>query len=148
MGHKGDMEARYSTNKGQLPETLIEDMRRAFAASSEYLETTPQPKQDKRELPLEMWRQQAKLYGINPMKVKIKKERELVKELSLDEEQQLLTAEIKKVTKPKLNSNGKPYKSKIIGEKELVTHVEEGWEVIKELNKRRFLIRRSNHIAI
>jgi len=28
MGHKGDIEARYTTNKGRLPEDVVEDMRR------------------------------------------------------------------------------------------------------------------------
>lgn len=30
MGHKGDMEARYTTNKGRLPNEVIEDMRKAY----------------------------------------------------------------------------------------------------------------------
>ncbi|NQT08863.1 hypothetical protein HQ586_07290 [Candidatus Bathyarchaeota archaeon] len=37
MGHAGDMLARYTVNKGRLPEELIEDMRRSFANSEEYL---------------------------------------------------------------------------------------------------------------
>jgi hypothetical protein len=145
MGHKGDMEARYSTNKGKLPDILIEDMRQAFAASSEYLETTPHPKQDKQEMLLEMWRQQAKLYGIDPMKVRIEKERELGKELSLDEEQELLTTEIKRLTLPQLNNNGKSFQSKIVSEEELASCIEEGWEIIRGLSKRRFLLKKPNH---
>jgi hypothetical protein len=39
MGHKGNMEARYTTNKGRLPESVIEDMREAYRRSLEYLET-------------------------------------------------------------------------------------------------------------
>ena len=39
MGHKGDIEARYTTNKGRLPDTVIEDMREAYKRSLEYLET-------------------------------------------------------------------------------------------------------------
>jgi hypothetical protein len=39
MGHKGDMEARYTTNKGRLPISVIEDMREAYRRSLEYLET-------------------------------------------------------------------------------------------------------------
>jgi hypothetical protein len=42
MGHRGDMEARYTTNKGRLPEELIEDMRNAYSKSLEYLETKQQ----------------------------------------------------------------------------------------------------------
>jgi hypothetical protein len=39
MGHKGDIEARYTTNKGRLPENVVEDMREAYRRSLEYLET-------------------------------------------------------------------------------------------------------------
>ncbi len=39
MGHKGDIEARYTTNKGRLPDAVIEDMRRTFINSEEYLST-------------------------------------------------------------------------------------------------------------
>jgi hypothetical protein len=42
MGHKGDMEARYTTNKGRLPPNFIEDMREAYRKSLEYLETRQQ----------------------------------------------------------------------------------------------------------
>lgn len=30
MGHKGDMEARYSTNKGRLPQEMVDEMREAY----------------------------------------------------------------------------------------------------------------------
>ena len=39
MGHKGDIENRYTTNKGRLPETVIENMRDAYRRSQEYLQT-------------------------------------------------------------------------------------------------------------
>ena len=38
MGHKGDIEAVYSTNKRLLPET-IEEMRSAYTRASKYFET-------------------------------------------------------------------------------------------------------------
>lgn len=123
-------------------------MRNSFAASSEYLETTPRPERDKKEMLLEMWRQQAQMYGIDPMKVRIEKERELGKELSFDEEKELLTAEIRKLTIPQLGNNGKPYRSKIISENELPLYIEDGWEIVKELSNRKFLIKRSNHVVI
>ena len=40
MGHRGDIEARYTTNKGRLPEDVVENMREAYARSQEYLQTT------------------------------------------------------------------------------------------------------------
>ena len=38
MGHKGDIEARYSTNK-RLPPDMIEEMRSAYIRASKYFET-------------------------------------------------------------------------------------------------------------
>ena len=37
MGHKGDIEARYTTNKGRLTDEMISDMRRAYSKSQEFL---------------------------------------------------------------------------------------------------------------
>jgi len=39
MGHKGDIENRYTTNKSKLPENVIEDMRQAYVRCQEYLQT-------------------------------------------------------------------------------------------------------------
>ena len=38
MGHKGSMEARYTTNKGMLPEMLIREMRESFVRAEEFLD--------------------------------------------------------------------------------------------------------------
>ena len=39
MGHKGDIEARYSTNKGRLPPTMVEEMREAYKKCEPLLST-------------------------------------------------------------------------------------------------------------
>ena len=38
MGHKGSMESKYTTNKGMLPEVLLQEMRESFARSEEFLD--------------------------------------------------------------------------------------------------------------
>lgn len=38
MGHKGSMEAKYTTNKGVLPDALVKEMREAFKRSEEFLD--------------------------------------------------------------------------------------------------------------
>ncbi len=38
MGHKGSMEARYTTNKGVLPNALVNEMKNAFKRSQEFLD--------------------------------------------------------------------------------------------------------------
>jgi hypothetical protein len=48
MGHKGDIENRYTINKGRLPEAVIEDMREAYRRSQEYLQTTKREATEKR----------------------------------------------------------------------------------------------------
>ena len=68
MGHKGDMEARYTTNKGKLTEQMTEDMRRAFEQSQVFLSTDgiKDSEADRRKMLVGMWRQQAKMYGLDP----------------------------------------------------------------------------------
>jgi len=88
--------------------------------------------------------EQARLYGIDPMKVRI--EKEIGNELSLDEEQELLKNETKKITVPQ-NNDTKPYTSKIVTEEELPHYVGEGWDIAKELSNGRFLIRKSNNVG-
>jgi hypothetical protein len=39
MRHKGDIEARYSTNKGRLPPEMIEEMRQSYSRCERYLST-------------------------------------------------------------------------------------------------------------
>jgi pyruvate kinase len=38
MGHKGDIENRYTTNKHKFPEEVVEDMREIYKRSQEYLQ--------------------------------------------------------------------------------------------------------------
>ena len=38
MGHNGSIESRYTTNKGRLPDVLLNEMRDAFGRSEEYLD--------------------------------------------------------------------------------------------------------------
>jgi hypothetical protein len=147
MGHKGDIEARYTTNKGRLTPEMIEDMRRAYLASDIYLTTQQVSSDDSKlkELLLQQWRQQAEMYGIDPNKVKLEKKRE-VGELGVDEEIKTLQLEIVKRTAPQtqvngtsyVNKNGKEYK--IIGEYKLVEYLNNGWDLVKEINGDKFLI--------
>lgn len=41
LGHKGDMSARYSVNRGKLPPTLLEEMRAAYHRCEPFLSTNP-----------------------------------------------------------------------------------------------------------
>jgi len=50
MGHKGDIEARYSTNKGVLPPDMVEDMRNAYKACKSFLTTLIKPLEESLEI--------------------------------------------------------------------------------------------------
>lgn len=148
MGHSGSIEATYTVNK-MLPDWQIEEMRKVFKQYVEpKLSTIPLNEPVSREeLALDAIRKVAAAFDIDPLKVRIEKQTELKRELKLDEEMELLQNEIKLKTNISNTTNNRPYQSKIIDEKEIVQHVEEGWEIIRELNDQRFLIKRQNHIS-
>ncbi len=142
MGHTGDIESRYTTNKGVLPVTLVEDMRQAFIRCEPYLCTMQDKGGDKKEMLLEMWREQARLYGIDPLKVKIEKQRELKRELGQDEEKDAIRSEIAKlaVHPQKLRTGSIGGKTKLVTEEELTTYLNRGWQLAKELRSGKMLI--------
>jgi len=138
MGHKGDIEARYTTNKGVLPIDLIEDMRLAYLRCEPYICTAQQETVDKKIMLLEMWREQAKLYGIDPVKVKIEKQKKLKREPDTDEEKEALQQEIKKLQfKPeKLKQDKTRFKNKLVRERDLEKHLNAGWEMVQTVNSK------------
>lgn len=50
MGHKGDIEARYSTSKGRLPPDMIEEMRVAYKRCEPLLQTTKAEVEDEERI--------------------------------------------------------------------------------------------------
>lgn len=140
MGHKGDMEARYTTNKGRLTTELVEDMRRAFAQSEQFLCTdlNVDAVQDKKQLLLEMWKEQATLYGIDPLKIKIEKQRN-DGPVPVENKIEAIKTAIQESMKEKENER---YDSRLVDEDDLVLYVKKGWDVVKELSSGRILIRK------
>ena len=94
---------------------------------------------------LQQWRQQAELYGIDPMKVKIEKEQD-GGELGADDEIKALQMEIVRRTTSDDHTNGDSSNNgnnknhKIVKEDELVDHLNKGWSLVKEINGDKFLI--------
>jgi len=100
-GHKGDMEARYSTNKCVLPPDIIEDMRKCYRECEAFLNTAAQPLEQSsiiKEAKVEALKSIAKsLLDIDLVEVKIAKEKELGRELDKEEEIQLFEEEIRRM---------------------------------------------------
>lgn len=149
MGHKGDIEARYTTDK-KLPQDVIEDMRRVYKTCEPFLVTQVQEvdKSEIKKMLLKQWQQQAEMYNINLMDIKIQKEKE-VGEADPDDEIKAIQQEIVKVTAPHLQPPGTAYinnkgrEHKIVKEKQLVKHLNDGWELVREINGQKYLIKKS-----
>jgi site-specific recombinase XerC len=140
MGHKGDIEARYSTNKGVLPPDMIEDMRKAYRECEPFLTTLSKPLEETsviKEAKVEALKSIAKsLLGIDLVEVKVAREKELGRELSKDEELELFENELKKLREGKHNPQ------RIVKENELEDFLKEGWQFVSVLPSQRILIRK------
>ena len=143
MGHKGDIEARYSTAKRRLPPDMVDEMRVSYSRCEPLLISTAPPI-DKPSVAKEAQIQAIKsiaksLYGIDSMDIKIAKERETGREISLDEEIVMMEDELKKF---RTGGNGSG-EHKVIEESELVNYLDEGWQIVREMNHGgKFLVRR------
>jgi hypothetical protein len=97
-GHKGDIEARYSTNKGRLPPDMVEDMREAYRRCEPFLSTMAQPLEQTnvmRVAKIEALKAIAKnVFDLDLVEVRLAKETELGRDLSLDDELKLYEEEL------------------------------------------------------
>ncbi|MFH0748965.1 MAG: site-specific integrase [Candidatus Bathyarchaeota archaeon] len=139
-GHKGDIESRYSTNKGRLPEEMIEGMREAYRACEQFLSTVAQPLEQSsivKEAKLEALKSIAKnLLGLDLMDVKVAKEKEAGREISTDEEIELFEYEIQKMREAREDPQI------IVGEGELESYLRDGWQFVSVLPSEKILIRK------
>lgn len=140
MGHRGDIEARYSTNKGVLTPDMIEDMRKCYKDCEPFLSTLTQPLEQSSvilEAKTEALKSMAKsLLGIDLLEVKIAKEKEMGKELNPNETLQLFEDELKKLR------DGQHNPQRIVREEELERHLAEGWHFVSTLPSQRILVKK------
>ncbi|MEM1547385.1 MAG: site-specific integrase [Candidatus Methanomethylicia archaeon] len=92
----------------------------------------------RKQIALEAIRRFAEAFGIDPLKIRIEREKELNRELTVDEEIQLITNMMKK-----MREGSDP---KIVKEDELEKYLTNGWDVQTILPSGRILIRRRNII--
>lgn len=136
MGHVGDIEARYTTNKGRLPPDLVEDMRDAYRRSLPFLETA-RPEDREAELKVLFRRQMLIVAGMTETEVD---------KMDLDA---LADAELQRIVRQKLvgasmpegNGNGNGSRQKIVPLSALETYIEQGWEWITQLPDDRAVVR-------
>ena len=148
MGHTGDMEARYTTNKGRLTEQMIEDMRGSFARSEPFLRAgdAGDDAGQRREAFLQSLRQQARAYGIDPSTIRM--------QAGDDGDGSYVDAGVdttgpgsgdtmpENAELPQDGPHEETYLAKIISSEELLSSVKRGWDPVKDMPDGKILLRR------
>ena len=131
-GHKGDISARYSTNK-KLTVDIIEEMRSTYVKCAPYLETGRRPLSDKEkeELNRDSKRWYLTVMGFSE------------KEIEDDKLLELSPEELQKKVREKINmatNNG--HSQKVVSMKEVRHYIEDlGWEYVKDLGDKEAIVK-------
>jgi hypothetical protein len=131
MGHKGDIEATYTTNKGRLPDEVVEDMRDTYRRCLGYLQTT-RPEGTSEEMIKEAFKKQLLLVA------GFKQEEIEGKDLAAmtDEEFQAMVRQ--RLLGAMMNNGAK---QKVICVKDIEDTVAQGWEFVALLPDDRAIMR-------
>jgi hypothetical protein len=132
MGHKGDIESRYTTNKQRLPESIIDDMRQAYGRSQEFLQTNEKPTTTKEVLAQSFREQLLLVAGFS------KDEIEQMNATTIDDTkfQEL----IRKKLVGSMQTNG-GVKQKAVHINEVAKYLALGWEFVANLPDKQVVIR-------
>ncbi len=138
MGHKGDIEARYTTNKGRLPQDLVDDMRDAYRRSAPFLETT-KVEGSEGELKVVFRRQMLAVAGLGEAEV-----------AKMDLEA-MTDADLQRIVRDRLlgtrlangNGSGNGSRQKVVLLSEVDAYIERGWEWVTQLPDNRAVLRLS-----
>jgi hypothetical protein len=119
---------------------MIEDMRKCYRECESFLSTATQPLEQAsilKEAKIEALKSIAKsLLGIELVDVKVAREKEVGRELNLDETLELFETELRKLR------DGTHNPQRIIRETELERYLAEGWHFVSILPSQRILIRK------
>ena len=157
MGHQGDMLSRYTTNKGKLPESVIESMRSAFRNCEEYLSTRKARGEDPEMTTirtmvesgvLDIQKPNVRAYllkklGIDDMEMKVARMREAG--LEEDEAEANVNAGelgLDPMSLEALRSKRVKNTKKIVSEDELLEHLDDGWDIFSTLPSGSIVVRK------
>ena len=131
MGHKGDIENRYTTNKQRLPESVVEDMRAAYARSEEFLQTKMNEETSEEKLKGSFRRQLLSVAGFG------KDEIDDMDVISISEEE-LQSLVRKKLLGTPTSDGGK---QKVVTVDEANGYLAKGWEFVAKLSNNKVVIK-------
>ena len=122
MGHKGDIENKYTTNKCRLPEKIVEDMRSSYAKCLEYLETD-RPRTSQDDIKIAFRKQILLAVGFKPTEV------EKMDLSAMDDE--TLHETIRQRLAGVMIGNGQ--RQKVVPVDDVEIYIAEGWEFVAAL---------------
>ncbi|MEM2842205.1 MAG: site-specific integrase [Thermoproteota archaeon] len=131
MGHKGDIENRYTTNKQKLSESVIEDMRNAYKRSQEYLQTTISEATNEEKIHVAVKKQLFLAVGFKEEEI----EKVDLANLSDEEFQNLVKQRLLGV----MQNNGN--RQKVISLDDVERFISEGWEYVAALPNDKAIIK-------
>lgn len=131
MGHKGDIENRYTTNKQKLPTHVVEDMRSAYQRSQEFLQTVEVASTSEEKLAQSFRYQILVVSGFSSDEI----EQKDLLSVSDEELQELVR---KKLLGTQLNGG---VKQKAVDIREVAKYLSEGWEYVANLPDKQVVIR-------
>jgi integrase len=132
MGHTGDIEHRYTLNKGKLPENTIEEMRNSYQKSLKFLETENKgiSESEMNKTIRELKTSMLILAGFSEEEI----EKEKLLELSNEDL-------IKKIDEKRIKHLNNGNSQKVVSMRELKQYIEQGWEFVANINSREAIIR-------
>lgn len=130
MGHKGDIESRYTTNKYQLPQEVVEDMREAYKRAQEFLQTTGTASRE--NVRIEFRRQLLLAAGFKPEEIADMR----LAELSDDEFQELVRERLTSTVRSAIQR-------RVVPPEEAERLIEEGWNPVTNLPNGKVVLERS-----
>lgn len=130
MAHKGDIEAQYTTNKGRLPENVIEDMREAYRKCQEYLQTTITETASEERIKESFRRQLLLVAGFKP---------EEVKQLDLSMDDSAFQEMIRKRLLEAMVNQGAS--QKVVKASEVELYLSKGWGFVATLPEEKIVIK-------
>ena len=131
MGHKGDIENRYTTNKQRLPESVVEDMRAAYERSQEFLQTGEKAETSEEKLRDSFRKQLLLVAGFSQEEV------DKMDLPSISDEE--LQAIVRKKLLGTQTTNGN--KQKVVSIDEADEYLAKGWEYVAKLNDNKVVIK-------
>jgi len=135
MGHKGDIENRYTTNKAKLPESVIEDMREAYKRSQQYLQTTRLQETSSEERLRQAFRKQLLLVaGFSQDEI----EKMDITSISDEELQDIVRRRL-------LGEKTNDCTQKAVSVDDVESYLEQGWEFVATLPKDKVIIKHNDN---